>query len=88
MTREERTRKAVMLNLVSLDRNWFARLVGGDPVEAFRAEFETIADLGLCTIGPDRVALTDDGVKYRDLVAQSLFSPRVRERVRTFDYAE
>lgn len=88
MTREERTRKAVMLNLVSLDRGWFARLVGGDPVETFPTEFDTLAELGLCTVEPDRVALTDVGVKYRDLVAQSLFSPEVRERVCAFDYAE
>lgn len=88
MTPEERSRKAVMLNLVSLDREWFARLVGEDPVDAFATEFESLADLGLCTIEPTRVELTDDGVKYRDLVAQSLFSGEVRERVRTFDYAE
>lgn len=88
MTREERTRKAVMLNLVSLDRAWFTRLVGDDPVEAFVNEFTSLAELGLCTIQPGRVALTDDGVKYRDLVAQSLFSQEVRQRVRNFDYSE
>jgi oxygen-independent coproporphyrinogen-3 oxidase len=88
MTQAERSRKAVMLNLVSLDRAWFAGMVGGDPVKVFADEFAVLTELGLCAVEPDRVALTDDGVKYRDLIAQSLFSPEVRERVRCFDYSE
>jgi oxygen-independent coproporphyrinogen-3 oxidase len=88
MTPAERSRKAVLLNLVSLDRAWFADLVGGDPVEVFANEFAVLRELGLCTVDPSRIALTDDGVKYRDLIAQSLFSAEVRERVRSFDYSE
>lgn len=88
MTAQERSRKAMMLNLVSLDRRWFADLVGGDPVEVFANEVAAIAELGLCTTGSSRIVLTDEGIKYRDLIVQSLFSPDVRERVRRFDYAE
>jgi oxygen-independent coproporphyrinogen-3 oxidase len=88
MTPEERRRKAAILNLVSLDRAWFTDMVGGDPVDLFADDFSALQELGLCDVGPSRVALTDNGVKYRDLVAQSLFSPEVRERVRCFDYSE
>jgi oxygen-independent coproporphyrinogen-3 oxidase len=88
MTPEERRRKAAILNLVSLDRAWFTGMVGGDPADMFADEFSALQELGLCDIGPSRVALTGTGVKYRDLVAQSLFSPEVRERVRCFDYSE
>ena len=88
MTPQERSRKAMLLNLVSLDRTWFDDLVGGDPVKVFANEVAAIEELGLCAIEPRRIALTDDGVKYRDLIAQSLFSREVRERVRRFDYAE
>jgi len=88
MSPGERSRKAVILNLLSLDRSWFARLIGGDPTELFADEFGSLDELGLCTIEPRRVALTPRGVRYRDLIAQSLFSQDVRERVRWFDYAE
>ena len=88
MTPEERARKAAMLNLVSLDRGWFSDLVGTDPMDLFGGEFETLAELGLCSVEPNRIALTSHGVKYRDIVAQSLFSPEVRARVRQFTYDE
>ena len=88
MTVDERARKAAILNLVSLDREWYASLIGDDPVALFPDEFEALSELGLCTIEPSRVSLTDDGIKYRDLIAQALFSRTVRELVKQFDYAE
>jgi oxygen-independent coproporphyrinogen-3 oxidase len=88
MTNDERARKAAVLNLVSLDRAWYRSLIGDDPLARFPAEFDTLSNLGLCVIDPDRVALTDDGVKYRDLIVQALFSPAVRERLDEFDYSE
>lgn len=88
MTVDERARKAVILNLVSLDRAWYTGLIGADPVDLFPAAFVTLNDLGLCTVDQRRVALTADGVKYRDLIAQTLFSTTVRDRVERFDYAE
>ncbi|WP_460403160.1 coproporphyrinogen-III oxidase family protein [Actinophytocola sediminis] len=88
MTAPERARKAVMLNLVSLDRARYTDLIGADPMAAFADEFAALSSLGLCTIGPDRIALTSTGLKYRDLIAQSLFSEEVRTRVAGFDYDE
>lgn len=88
MTRDERVRKAAILNLVSLDRDGMDKLVGTDPVGAFPERFATFADLGLSVMTSDRAALTDDGIKYRDLLVQSLFSQEVRERVNVFDYSE
>jgi hypothetical protein len=88
MTSEERLRKAVMLNLVSLDRGWFANLLGSDPLDAFAGEFGMLAELGLCIVEPHRIELTPRGVKYRDLIAQSLFSTTVQARVGEFTYDE
>lgn len=88
MTPGERARKAVMLNLVSLDRGWYADLAGTDPMDVFPEELDAFSELGLCTIEPNRLALTPKGLKYRDLLAQSMFSAEVKARVSEFDYDE
>lgn len=88
MSAGERLRKGVVLNLVSLDRAWFTDLLGNDPLDIFADEFDALAELELCTVRADDIALTPRGVKYRDLIAQSLFSPAVRNRVRQFTYDE
>jgi oxygen-independent coproporphyrinogen-3 oxidase len=88
MTPDERVRKAALLNLMSLDRYWFTDLLECDPLDVFGAEFRTFAVLGLSTTTPDRIQLTREGVKYRDLLSQTLFSAEVRRRVSAFDYDE
>ncbi|MCE6995009.1 radical SAM protein [Saccharothrix sp. S26] len=88
MSDDERQRKATALNLMALDRGWAREVLDFDPVTRFADEFALFAELGLGEVGPDRVTLTREGVKYRDLLSQALFSREVRARVREFGYDE
>ncbi|MEV4319960.1 coproporphyrinogen-III oxidase family protein [Actinocrispum sp. NPDC049592] len=88
MTARERVHKLTALNLMSLDRAWCRTLTGYDPVEEFADEFREFADLGLCAVNPDRVTLTKAGVRYRDLMSQTLFSEEVATRINEFSYDE
>ncbi|AWW37789.1 coproporphyrinogen dehydrogenase [Streptomyces sp. AS58] len=88
MTDEERRRKAVVLNLLHLDRSWFTSLFGTDPVEAFPVEFACLADAGICEIGPSEIRLTAHGTRIRDLAVQMFISPEVRDRLGKFSYSE
>lgn len=88
MNDEERLRKALILNLASLSRDWFTRLLGADPLQVFDDELQALFDLSLCTVRDDTIALTAQGMKYRDLIAQALFSPNIRNKVRQFNYDE
>lgn len=88
MSQEERIRKAAILNLISIDRQWFIELLNADPFEFFWHEFQAIQDLGYCEQNTDQFRLTEGGIKYRDLLVQSLFSEAVQARVNDFDYDE
>ncbi|QFZ18563.1 coproporphyrinogen-III oxidase family protein [Saccharothrix syringae] len=88
MTDDERRRKATALNLMALDRTWTRETLAFDPVERFAEEFAAFTESGLCETGPRHVTLTDKGVKYRDLLSQTLFSREVRTRVAEFNYDE
>ena len=88
MTDDERRRKATALNLMALDRTWTRRVLDFDPVTRFADEFAAFAELGLCEVEPGRATLTREGVKYRDLLSQALFSGEVRARIAEFTYDE
>jgi oxygen-independent coproporphyrinogen-3 oxidase len=88
LTDDERQRKAAALNLMALDRTWTREVLDFDPVERFAEEFAAFAELGLCEIGPRHATLTREGVKYRDLLSQVLFSREVRARIGEFTYDE
>lgn len=88
MTQDERLRKAVILGLHNLDADDVAAKVGIDPLPAFEAEFEGLADRGLLTRDERTLSLTDEGMKYRDLIVQLFFSERVRRLTTEFAYNE
>jgi oxygen-independent coproporphyrinogen III oxidase len=88
MSEDERIRKAIVLGLIDLDRQWFRALFGCDPVETFPNEFGTLERLELCTIRPERIKLTRRGRKYRDTIVQLFFSRAVRARLDSFLYRE
>ncbi len=85
---DERTRRAVILNLIVLKKPWFHRLFGTDPADLFPMEFRTLSELGLIQLNGDEYRLTGKGLKYRDLAVQLFFSDNVRQKVLTFDYEE
>jgi len=88
MSHDERTRKAALLNIQHLDRTWYRGLLGTDPLDLFSSEFQLLEEVGLCTIGPQALDLTEKGIEYRDLSCQALFSEDVRRRLQEFNYDE
>jgi oxygen-independent coproporphyrinogen-3 oxidase len=88
MTDEERRRKALILNLLHMDRAWFASMFATDPVAAFPEELSCLADAGICEIGPSDIRLTPHGTRIRDLAVQMFLSTEVRNRLHTFSYSE
>jgi coproporphyrinogen III oxidase-like Fe-S oxidoreductase len=85
---EERERKAVILNLIHLDRSWFRSLFGRDAVAAFPLEFEQLVAAGICEMDPAWISLTAGGTRVRDLAVQMFLSAEVRSRLRRFSYSE
>ncbi len=88
MDTEERMRKALVLGLHDLDRTWFAAKFDSDPMAVFSDQLEPLAELGLLEVTNDRLALTREGMRSRDLLVQSFFSDRVRRRVEDYDYGD
>jgi oxygen-independent coproporphyrinogen III oxidase len=88
LTDDERMRRRVILGLLDLDRIAFKAEFGIDIADRFPRELGELDDLGLAHITEDRVQLTRDGRRYRDLIAQMFFSRDVWDRVREFDYME
>jgi oxygen-independent coproporphyrinogen III oxidase len=88
MTDDERRRKAVILGLLHLDRQWYVDMFGDDPLDDFPEQFAELSRLDLVTCDKRLVMLTAKGVRHRDLIVQSFFSEKVRELLATFDYVE
>lgn len=86
MDNAERVRKALILGLHDLDREWFRAMFERDPMELFEPKLRTLSDFGLLKIEEKRLSLTDDGMRNRDLIVQAFFSERVRGRIADFDY--
>ncbi len=86
MDEDERRRKAVILGLISLDRRWFRGVFGKDACFFFPTEMQILVDLGLLQVTQESYALTETGLRYRDLVVQLFFSDRVRRRLSQFEY--
>jgi oxygen-independent coproporphyrinogen-3 oxidase len=88
MSADERVRKSLILQLLHLDVPDFEAQFGVSPMDVTSELLEGLAERGLLEIGPKLIALTDDGVRYRDLIVQLFFSSDVRSRVAAFDYRE
>lgn len=88
LTVEERMRRQVILSLLHLDRSRFRAQFGIDVTDRFAREFSELDQLGLAHICDESVQLTEQGRKYRDLIAQMFFSRAVWARIREFDYME
>lgn len=86
MDEDERRRKAVILGLIDLNRAWFGKLFGADPVEVFPLELGIFSELGLLEQQGEHFRLASRGVRHRDVLVQALFSERVRALVKDFDY--
>ena len=88
MTLDERKRKAIVLNMISLCRSWYASLFHSDPMDDFAEELMFLNENGLVKISDSHITTTELGLKYRDLVVQIMFSDNVRALVGSHDYRE
>ena len=88
MPEEERQRKAVILGIHSLDREWFKSLFGADVHTLFSTEIHGLEQRGLIEISPQRIHLTKSGRAHRDLIVQLFFSARARQMTLEWDYDE
>jgi oxygen-independent coproporphyrinogen-3 oxidase len=86
MDRDERVRKATILGLGHLDRQWARAVVGEDPVVRFAAELSALERAGAVIVDESSVRLTALGQRHRDVVVQAFFSETVRQLVRDHDY--
>jgi oxygen-independent coproporphyrinogen III oxidase len=84
----ERMRKALVLGLHDLDRTWFKTRFDCDPMAVFSSQLEPLAEFGLLEVGEDRLALTREGMRSRDLLVQPFFSERVLRRVENYNYGD
>lgn len=80
---DERMRRTIMLSLRArgVSRSTFTELHGVDPVARFSAEFGLLDRLGLVTITPERVDLTDSGAYFADGAGLIFASDQVRDRI-------
>lgn len=88
MSDDERRRKAVVLGVHDLDRAWYRRTFGVDPVELFGDTLDALRQRDLVDVSDARVRLTERGVAYRDLVVQLFFSPAARGLTESWTYDE
>lgn len=88
MSVDERLRKAVILGIHRLDADETLRKTGIDPFSTFGSQFDGLVKRKLLTVEGRRLSLTDEGMKYRDLVVQMFFSERVRQLTTEFSYDE
>ena len=86
MSTAERKHKAIILGLHDLDRGWYESLFGTDATEDFNKEFRVLEELGLITVSPERIWLTEEGYFARDLIVQAFFTDSVVERISAYTY--
>ncbi|MEU6173729.1 radical SAM protein [Streptantibioticus parmotrematis] len=85
LTDEERMRKRLVLDLFDLDLRELDRFGYRESAHLFEPVLGAAEELGLLRRLPtDRVQLTPDGFKYRDILSWMLFSPEVIERDRAY----
>jgi oxygen-independent coproporphyrinogen-3 oxidase len=88
MTEDERKRKAVILNLIDLNKQWYNNLFNSDILLDFKKELSFLLEENLLINSDTRLSLTPKGLRHRDTIVQLFFSDRVRKLVSGFDYNE
>ena len=88
LDKDERMRRRVILGLLDLDRGRFRDEFGADVLDMLGEQITHLADLELLAVESDRLRLTENGRKYRDLIVQMFFSREVWKRIADFDYME
>jgi oxygen-independent coproporphyrinogen III oxidase len=88
MDADERLRKAVILGLQDIDVPTFLERFGVRPEDRFSEEMDLLSALGLISVRPDRIQLSEKGIRHRDLAVQLFLSENVRQLVSECDYAE
>jgi oxygen-independent coproporphyrinogen III oxidase len=66
----------------------FLERFGVRPEDRFSEEMDLLSALGLISVRPDRIQLSEKGIRHRDLAVQLFLSENVRQLVSEFDYAE
>jgi oxygen-independent coproporphyrinogen-3 oxidase len=88
MSSDERRRKAMVLGLHDLRRQWYRDNFAEDPTDSFAKEIDGLADRGLINITTDAIRLTARGQSYRDAIVQLFMSDRIRGLVQSWNYDE
>ncbi len=88
MPADERRRKAMVLGLHDLRRDWYVREFAEDPLASFPKEIDGLAERGLVHITADSISLTGRGLSHRDAIVQLFFSDRARNLVESWAYDE
>ena len=82
---QERIRKRIALDLFDLNLNELDRYNYQLHRPLFEPLFEAASSVGLLqTLGKDRLQLTREGFKYRDIISWAAFSDKVKELDETF----
>jgi oxygen-independent coproporphyrinogen III oxidase len=88
MCADERQRKAIILGIHSLGREWFKNLFGVDPLALFPGEIQGLEQRKLIEVTRERICLTGKGRANRDLIVQLFFSDTARTLTREWTYDE
>jgi oxygen-independent coproporphyrinogen-3 oxidase len=70
MSADERRRKAFVLGIGNLDRQWFADMFGADVKTFFGYYIDVLAERNLVSISPSHIRLTSMGQSFRDVIVQ------------------
>ncbi len=87
MDEQERMRKALILNLINLDRQWFKLLFHLDVLEVFPILYN-LCENGFVIIEKSKIMLTFQGLRYRDLIVQLFFGNNVRSKILSYFYED
>lgn len=86
MDDDERMRKMAILGLADLDGDLFHEVHGQRFDDVFASELATLTGLRLVENRGNGFALTEKGIRHRDVIVQMFFSGRVLGLVRDYDY--
>ena len=88
MDEDERRRKAIILGIHSLDREWFNSLFRIDVTQLFSEEIQGLERRKLIEVSSDKICLTKRGKAHRDLIVQLFFSEQARQLAQEWTYDE
>jgi oxygen-independent coproporphyrinogen-3 oxidase len=88
MSEDERRRKAMILNLHALDRDWYRQRFGHDVTLQFGSHLDGLSERGLISVSDRQIELTEAGYQSRDLIVQLFLSDEARSRTLAWVYDE